>query len=210
MELQYLDYTSQARKRYTDLFKNDEAFDAVITTITEVLNDYQREIIQLKKQVLNIDLQQGYGLDFIGEIIKQKRLLTEFNQAIHFGFKDSYMSDTFGTLANPDVGGEWFSLLDTNQGSGRLLTDEEYRRVIRARIISNNTKCRPDEFMKIVDLLSYSTQNTVEWDKHGVIKLNIVEDKKGLLNYFISKIGTQDNILPIPLGYRLEQRVITP
>ena len=62
MELQYLDYTSQARKRYTDLFKNDEAFDAVVTTITEVLNDYQREIIQLKKQVLNIDLNQFSNL----------------------------------------------------------------------------------------------------------------------------------------------------
>lgn len=210
MELLFSDYTKQARTRYTDLFKRDEYFDAIITTITEVLNEYQRETIQLKKQVFNIDLQEGYGLDFIGQFVKQTRLLTDFNQAIHFGFKDSYMSDTFGTKADPNVGGEWFSILDTNIGSGRLLTDEEYRRVIRARIISNNNMCRPNEFLRIVQLLSYSTQNTIEWSQHGVIQLNIVEDKKGLLNYFISRIGSQDNILPIPLGYRLEQRFITP
>lgn len=210
MELQYIDYTKQARTRYTDLFKRDEAFDAIVTTITEVLNEYQQETIQLKKQVLNIDLQVGYGLDFIGVLVKQNRLLTDFNQAIHFGFKDSYMSDTFGTTSDLSVGGEWFSILDTNIGSGRLLTDEEYRRVIRARIISNNNTCKTDEFLRIVQLLSYSTQNTVEWSQHGIIQLNIVEDVKGLLSYFISRIGSRDNILPIPLGYRLEQRFIAP
>lgn len=209
MTIPFIDYTAQARSRYTDLFKRDEAFNAIITTITEVLNDYQLEIAELKRKLINIDLQEGYGLDFIGKIIKQDRILTDFNQAVHFGFKDSYMSDTFGSLSNPDVGGEWYSLLTPTEVGSRILNDEEYRRVIRARIISNNAHCRTNEIIQIVDLLSYSTQNTIEWETHGVIKLNIVEDQRGLLSYFISKIGTDSNIIPIPLGYRLEQNYIT-
>ena len=39
----FLDYTKLAKTRYTDLFKNDEVFDAIVTTITEVMNDYQNE-----------------------------------------------------------------------------------------------------------------------------------------------------------------------
>ena len=204
---EFLDYTKLAKTRYTDLFKNDEAFNAVVTTITEVLNDYQKETLALYR-MLNVDRAENYGLDFIGGIVKQDRLLADFYQGLHFGFAGSYKSGTFGTVSSPDIGEKWFSMLSISQNGGRLLDDEEYRNVIKARIISNNSACRTNEFIRIVNLLSFSEQNTVDWKEHGVIKLSIVNDEKGLLSYFISRIGTSSNILPIPLGYRLEQTYI--
>ena len=36
------------------------------------------------KNALNINTQKGYGLDFIGRLVKQSRLLTDFSQDIHF------------------------------------------------------------------------------------------------------------------------------
>lgn len=208
MSVEYIDYVKLARTRYTDLFKNDLAFDALITTITSVLNDYQTENEYLFKNAFNIDIQKGYGLDFIGYLAKQSRLLTDFNQDIHFGFEGAYKSDTFGTVTDPSVGGYFYSALSSNNGSGKLLTDTEYRNVIRARIISNSSKGNTDQFLRIVNLLSFSQSNVVDWSDHGVINLNIVEDKYGLLSYFIGRIGTKDNILPIPLGYRLKQKYI--
>lgn len=208
MSVDFIDFTALARSRYTDLFKNDEHFDALITSITEVLNDYQREYEELRKTIFNIDLQKGYGLDYIGERVKQKRLLTNFNQGIHFGFEGSYKSGTFGTVTDPEVGAVFYSTLSTNQGSGRVLNDTEYRNVIKARIISNSSKCTPKEFLSIVNLLTFSTQNSIDWSTHGVINLNIIEDRYGLLDYFISRVGTEDNILPIAAGYRVEQNYI--
>ena len=203
-----IDYTSVARTRYTDLFKRDQAFDCLVTTITEVLKEYQEEYQWLVKNSLSVDLQSGSGLDFIGKIVNQKRLLTDFNQDVHFGFKDSYKSGTFGTVADPSVGAEWYSMFTMTQGGGRVLTDEEYRAVIKARIISRNTNCSTKDLISVINHLTFSNQNSVSWDKHGVINLNISEDDKGLLSYFLSKIDTQDNILPIPLGYRIEQRYV--
>lgn len=208
MSLEYIDYTERARTRYTDLFKRDEVFDALVSTVTEVLNDYQQEYLYLKEVIFNIDKQVGYGLDYIGDRVKQPRLLTNFNQGIHFGFKGSYKSGTFGTVSDSEVGAPFYSVLSTNQGSGRVLNDVEYRNVIKAKIISNSTTCTPKDFLSIVNLISFSTQNSVDWRVHGVINLNIVEDKYGLLDYFISRVGTTDNILPIPLGYRIEQNYI--
>ena len=203
----FLDYTKLAKTRYTDLFKNDEVFDAIITTITEVMNDYQNETLKLY-DMFSVGKAENYGLDFIGNIVKQTRLLADFYQGVHFGFKGSYKSGTFGTVSDPDVGAEWYSLLSVSQNGGRLLTDDEYRNVIRARIISNNTACNTNDFINIVRLLSFSEVNSIDWNQHGVIRINITEDKYGLLSYFISKIGTSENILPIPLGYRLEQQYI--
>lgn len=209
MSVSFIDYVSLAKTRYTDLFKNDEAFDALIRTITTVLNDYQTENEYLFKNALNINTQKGYGLDFIGRLVKQSRLLTDFSQDIHFGFEGSYKSDTFGTITDPSVGGVFYSALSSSTGSGKLLTDVEYRNVIKARIISNSSKGNTNEFMKIANLLSFSTQNTVSFDEHGIINLSIIKDEYGLLSYFIGRIGTSDNILPIPMGYRLKQTYIT-
>lgn len=208
MPIEYIDYTERARTRYTDLFKRDEVFDALVCTVTEVLNDYQQEYLYLKEVIFNIDKQVGYGLDYIGDRVKQPRLLTNFNQGVHFGFNGSYKSGTFGTVSDSEVGAPFYSVLSTNQGSGRVLNDVEYRNVIKAKIISNSTTCTPKDFLSIVNLISFSTQNSADWRVHGVINLNIIEDKYGLLDYFISRAGTTDNILPIPLGYRIEQNYI--
>lgn len=208
MTVDFIDYTKLARTRYTDLFKGDEVWDALITSQTEVINSYQQQYLDFVKNVFNIDNSFGKGLDFIGALVKQPRILVDFNQGVHFGFEGSYKSGTFGTVTDPSVGAPFFSKLTTNQVSGKVLSDEEYRRVIKARIIYNNSNCRTNEFLRIVELLSYSTQNSVSWDRHGVINLNIVEDGIGLLSYFISRTWSNDRILPIPLGYRLEQNYI--
>lgn len=207
MTFEVIDYTEKARTRYTDLFKGDEVFDALVTTFTDVLNEYQNEYKIFSERILDIDYQQGSGLDNIGNIVGQSRTLVDFNQGIHFGFEGSYKSGTFGTTSDPNVGAEWFSSLIPAQGSGRILTDEEYRNVIRARIIYNKTTCKTDDFLEVLNLLTFSTTNSVEWTQHGNIQVNISNDVKGLASYFISKIGVEGNIFPVPLGYRVTANI---
>lgn len=197
-----------AKTRYTDLFKDDPVYDAIIKTICEVTDYYQKETIDLFTTVFNIDKQKGYGLDIIGNIINQPRLLADFNQGIHFGFEGSYKSGTFGTVTNPSVGSPFYSLLSVDQGSGRILNDEEYKRVLKAKVISRSSTCSTTDLIKIVRLLSNSELNSISTQTHGVIQLTIEEDTDGLLSYFISRMRTQDNIIPIAAGYRLEQNYV--
>ena len=207
MEIISIDYTAQARSRYTDQFKNNLEFDALVTTFTDLLNEYQSQYLIFKDRIFDINYQQGSGLDTIGNIVGQSRTLADFNQGIHFGFEGSYKSGTFGSNADPNVGAEWFSSLIPSQGSGRILTDEEYRNVIRARIIYNKTTCKTDDFLEVLNLLTFSTTNSVEWTQHGNILVNISNDVKGLASYFISKIGVEGNIFPVPLGYRVTANI---
>lgn len=207
MDISSIDYTQQARSRYTDQFKNNLEFDAIVSTFTDLLNVYQNQYLIFKDRILDIDYQQGSGLDTIGNIVGQSRTLVDFNQDVHFGFDGAYKSDTFGDSTNPLVGSEWFSSLSPSAGSGRILTDEEYRNVIRARIIYNKTTCKTDDFLEILNLLTFTTTNSVDWNQHGNILVNISQDVKGLASYFISKIGVEGNIFPVPLGYRVTANI---
>ena len=207
-DLTAIDYTSVARTRYTDLFKNSQEFDALVTTFTDVLKEYQDQYIIFKDRVLDLDYQFGAGLDVIGSIVGQSRTLVDFNDSVHFGFAGSYRSGTFGTEADSNIGAEWYSTLSATAGSGRIMSDLEYKNVIKARIIYNKTTCSTNDFLEILNLLTFSTTNSVQWSEHGNINVNLSNDVYGLASYFLSKIDVQGvQIFPVPLGYRVTMNV---
>lgn len=191
---------------YNDFLSNSPSLfvesENLKNIIEVVLNQYQidqEKYLWLIDNILNLEIAEKYHLDFIGQLVGQDRFLVNFNQEKYFGFLGSYQSETLGTLSDESVGGYWNSVDNFISSSARRLNDEEYKRIIKARIIYNNSNCLMNDLVNVVNLITNRTDNRISLVKHGqlVIKSN---DESGLLTYFFDRLELEDNILPVTYG----------
>ena len=194
-----INYYSDFLNNSPSLFVESENLKKIIEV---VLNQYQidqEKYLWLIDNILNLEIAEKYHLDFIGQLVGQDRFLVNFNQEKYFGFLGSYQSETLGTLSDESVGGYWNSVDNFISSSARRLNDEEYKRIIKARIIYNNSNCLMNDLVSVVNLITNRTDNRISLVKHGqlVIKSN---DESGLLTYFFDRLELEDNILPITYG----------
>ena len=191
----YIDFLSNS----TSLFVESENIKKVIEVILNQYQIDQEKYLWLIDNILNLEIAEKYHLDFIGQLVGQDRFLVNFNQEKYFGFLGSYQSETLGTLSDESVGGYWNSVDNFISSSARRLNDEEYKRIIKARIIYNNSNCLTNDLVNVVNLITSRTDNRISLAKHGqlVIKSN---DESGLLTYFFDRLELEDNILPITYG----------
>lgn len=204
MTIEVIDYVAEAKSRCTSIFKDSPLYHALVDSIISAYQDQQNDFILFSENLLNIDFAERSQLDFIGRIVGQPRLLVSFNTEPYFGFFGSYQSETFGTDADPSVGGIWNSYDNFIASTARRLTDEEYRRIIKARIISNNSNCCVDDLIEVVNLLTNTNTATVSLISHGSIGIS-ADDTSGFLAYFVDRIGQDDELLPIAAGVSLSQ-----
>lgn len=203
MQVQKIDYDEVALSRVTSVFKESPIFQAVLLSLLQPLESLQDDMMYLANNMLNIDEAKDYHLDFIGSLIGQKRLLVDFNTEPYFGFEGAYQAETLGTIQDSNVGGYWNSYSYTNVATARRLNDEEYRRVIKARIIMNNTNCSVDDLVQVLNLITGNQGSTVNRVSHRVLKVRI-SDPSGLGAYFLSRTDRDDNIIPVALGVRID------
>ena len=191
---------------YSDFLINSPSLfvesDNLKKVIEVILNQYQIDqdkYLWLIDNILNLEIAEKYHLDFIGQLVGQDRFLVNFNQEKYFGFLGSYQSETLGTLSDESVGGYWNSVDNFISSSARRLNDEEYKRIIKARIIYNNSNCLMNDLVSVVNLITNRADNRISLVKHGqlVIQSN---DESGLLTYFFDRLELEDNILPITYG----------
>ena len=194
-----INYYSDFLSNYPSLFVESENLKKVIEVILNQYQIDQEKYLWLIDNILNLEIAEKYHLDFIGQLVGQDRFLVNFNQEKYFGFLGSYQSETLGTLSDESVGGYWNSVDNFTSSSARRLNDEEYKRIIKARIIYNNSNCLMNDLVSVVNLITNRTDNRISLVKHGqlVIKSN---DESGLLTYFFDRLELEDNILPITYG----------
>ena len=197
-----INYFSDYQELRPSLFRESENLDSLIYSISEVQHKQQEQFLWLSENILNIDIAEKSHLDFIGNIVGQPRFLVDFNVESYFGFEYSYKGDTFGAKGLPFVGGIWNSRSNFNTATARQLTDEEYSRVIKARVIFNNSDCNSNDLLEVVNLLTNNTTATIQMLSHGTILIK-VSDKIGLMPYFVDRLYSIDNILPIAAGVRV-------
>ena len=194
-----INYYSDFLSNSPSLFVESENLKKVIEVILNQYQIDQEKYLWLIDNILNLEIAEKYHLDFIGQLVGQDRFLVNFNQEKYFGFLGSYQSETLGTLSDESVGGYWNSVDNFISSSARRLNDEEYKRIIKARIIYNNSNCLMNDLVSVVNLITNRTDNRISLVKHGqlVIKSN---DESGLLTYFFDRLELEDNILPITYG----------
>ena len=194
-----INYYNDFLSNSPSLFVESENLKNVIEVILNQYQIDQEKYLWLIDNILNLEIAEKYHLDFIGQLVGQDRFLVNFNQEKYFGFLGSYQSETLGTLSDESVGGYWNSVDNFISSSARRLNDEEYKRIIKARIIYNNSNCLMNDLVNVVNLITNRTDNRISLVKHGqlVIKSN---DESGLLTYFFDRLELEDNILPITYG----------
>ena len=191
----YIDFLSNS----PSLFIESENLKKVIEVILNQYQIDQEKYLWLIDNILNLEVAEKYHLDFIGQLVGQDRFLVNFNQEKYFGFLGSYQSETLGTLSDPNVGGYWNSVDNFISSSARRLNDEEYKRIIKARIIYYNSICLMNDLVKVVNLITNRTDNRISLVKHGQLVIKST-DESGLLTYFFDRLELEDNILPITYG----------
>ena len=194
-----INYYSDFLSNSPSLFVESENLKKIIEVILNQYQIDQEKYLWLIDNILNLEIAEKYHLDFIGQLVGQDRFLVNFNQEKYFGFLGSYQSETLGTLSDESVGGYWNSVDNFISSSARRLNDEEYKRIIKARIIYNNSNCLINDLVNVVNLITNRTDNRISLVKHGQLVIKSV-DESGLLTYFFERLELEDNILPITYG----------
>jgi len=203
MQLQTVDYLAQAVENSSSLLNESPMFQAFLAAILDYYQEQQVDLIWLCENMLDIDNASNWQLDFIGLLLNQPRLLASFDTGVYFGFEGAYQSGTFGTLADPTVGAPWYSSSGYNPSTSKRLTDDQYRRILKARSIKKTSKyCNHIELLEVVNLLADNTTSTLDTTSNGNLTI-YTTDPDGFVSYFLSRSRTSDNILPIPLGVRV-------
>lgn len=214
MIFEVVDYQEESTPRYTDLFKNDPVFDAIIKTIVPVVQEYQGFYGEYYASFLNIDNSVGKQLDMIGSIVGQPRLLLNFITDPYFGFQGAPNAQSFGTELDSEVGGYWRSITNPQAGTNLQLDDEIYRKLIKARIIKNNSRGTVTDFLSVMNILTDNVLTSVTDVSTATISATasvvMVEPVNPLATYFLGRLRLSDNLIPIPLGVKLTLTTAAP
>lgn len=206
--MERIDYYDLCKSRYTGLFKTDNGvYDAIIKTICDALNQYQDQYLTIFTNLLNIDNSSGEQLDMIGRIVGQDRTLADFVSTPYFGFEDAPLAQSFGTITNPAIGGKWRSITNPASGTNKLLADSEYRTLIKARILKNNSKGTLNDLLAVINLIDGSSTTFTSVNSNGDVTI-LLRSPTPILYYFLTKRNTPDSIIPIPLGVRTRVKII--
>lgn len=191
-----LDYRETAHSRLTDRHRSDETFLTILDSLIELKEVRQRELLTFSDTFLDIDKSSGKNLDLIGKLVGEERTLVNFIDRSYFGFLGARLSESY------DIG-YWYSLYKNKYGTLRTLSDEEYRRVLKARVVKNSSGSNRDSFLRVLNLLlGDATSIVIESENNKAIEVKI-KDEDGLASYFLSKYKSDTNLIPIPLGRRL-------
>lgn len=201
-EVKPIVYAEEYHEDKPSIFRESENLDRLLQAIFDICYQQQLDFLWLSQNLLNVDVAEKSHLDFIGNIVGQPRFLSDFNTEPYFGFDGSYQSKPFSSVTNPDIGGFWNSRSHFNTATARQLNDDEYRRLIKARAIYNQSNCTTNDLLEVINLLSNSKNNTVQMLNHGLIQIN-TDDTSGIISYFVDRLLNDDNILPIAAGVRV-------
>ena len=190
------DYKTTALSRLTDRHRSDETFLAILDTLVEIKSQRQQQYLAIADTFLDIDKSTGKNLDLIGKLIGEERTLVNFIDRAYFGFLGARLAEAY------DIG-YWYSLYKNKYGTLRTLSDEEYRRVLKARVIKNSSDNNRNSFLEVLNvLLDNDSAVIVESENNTAIEVRI-KDIDGLASYYLSKYKSDTNLIPIPMGRRL-------
>lgn len=197
-----LNYLTEARGRVTEQFKGRDIFDRYL----QLLINQQQSIQQVFKDLLqkrSIDEATGAQLDIIGEIVGQPRELIAVDLYTFFGFQGAAQAGSFGEFGDPVIGGIFYNF-GTPLGGNVLLDDPTYRLFIKAKILKNNTRCTPEEFLQFINTLFGTTTTAISEGPEAQFTVFIGRPlssfEQALLTYVSTSQGYESRLIPKPVG----------
>lgn len=194
------DYVNEARGLITEQFKGKPVMDKYLRLILSGVLDAQEVLRQIQQQ-RSIDTAVGAQLDVLGDIIGMPRGLVTSDIFNYFGFSGSPLADTFGSLNDPTVGSTWYSL-GGPVGISRAPSDEEYRLILKGKIIKNRTLARPEDVIEAYKFLFGASRVIIneEQDEVASVRIGIGKILTNVERGLLFDLGGMGILLPKPVG----------
>lgn len=204
-------YLSIARSRVTQQFMLDAdgtgpiVFDKYLQLLLGGKIELQ-EIFRQLMQERSLDTAVGAQLDIIGDIVGQPRELIDTALLVFFAFQGYPDAQSYGDINNPALGGPYYDINNPLAGN-TLLTDEQYRLFIKAKIIKNSTNATPNQFIEFMQFVFGIDINLVVAEGNAEFTLmmgrQLTSFEKVLLNYTPYSSGYPSRFVPKPIGVRV-------
>lgn len=197
-EFQIEQFIDVARERITDQFKGKPVMDKYLRLLIDGKAELQ-EVMEDVMTLRSIDTAVGVQLDVIGIIVGRPRGLVSAELFTYFGFDGATQAGSFGSTTDPSVGAPWYSIGAPTQRS-REPSDEEYRIILKAKIIKNRTLSRPEDIIEAYKFLFNASQVTITENGYASVTIGIgkilTATERGLL-FGLDGAGT---LLPKTIG----------
>lgn len=132
-----------------------EYSESTVPEYTKALNFGHTELDGVYNDLVNrlsIPDAIGDGLDTIGAITGQPRIVVSASAIVFFGFQGIVESNSFGDADDASLGGRFREDGEDITGNTHLI-DSDYRTVISSRIIKNHTHSTPEEVIEALNIL---------------------------------------------------------
>lgn len=200
------DYLSTARERTTMAFEGKPVFDKYL----QLLHAEQVELQEVFRQLMqqrSIDTAVGKQLDIIGDIVGQPRELIGADFIPYFGFDSAFEAQSYGDANDSSVGGYYYDLQRSLTGN-ILLTDEQYRLFIKAKIIKNVSRATPEETIYFIKFVFGAEKVQITTDEGAeqvlvLVSTNLNKFEIALLKYFSEK-PYRSYFVPKTLGVKID------
>ena len=192
------EFLNVARSRVTEQFKNKRIYDKYLQLLLSGKVELQN-IIRDTMQLRSLDTAVGAQLDTIGEIVGRPRGLVTSDIFYYFGFDGSAQGESFSSTTDPTVGGQWYSL-DAPVGISREPSDDEYRLILKGKIIKNRTLARPEDVIEAYKFLFGASQVTIEELAPAEVRIGIGKILNNVERGLLFDLGGAGQLLPKPAG----------
>lgn len=187
-----------ARARITDQFKGKPIIDKYLRLMLEGKSDLQtvmNDVMTLR----SIDTAVGAQLDVIGIIVGRPRGLVSAEIFTYFGFDGASNAGTFGSVTDPSVGSPWYSIGAPTQRA-RPPSDEEYRLILKAKIIKNRTLSRPEDIIEAYKFLFGASQVTITETGYASVRIGIGKILSSVERGLLFDLAGAGTLLPKTVG----------
>lgn len=192
------EFLNVARSRVTEQFKGKTIFDRYLQLLLSGKIELQN-VIQNTMQLRSIDTAVGAQLDTIGVIVGRERGLVTSDIFYYFGFEGATNSATFSSTTDPTVGGQWYSI-DAPRGISRVPSDDEYRLILKAKIIKNRTLARPEDVIEAYKFLFGASKVTITELAPAEVRIGIGKILNNVERGLLFDLGGAGQLLPKPAG----------
>lgn len=204
-EVEQIDYLAEAQDRLTSQFQDKE----IVNLYLELLIWQQYELQQVFTDLIqkrSIDTATGATLDLLGEIVGQPRELIDADLIEYFAFNGYPLAASYGDLNNSSLGGQYWDLNKSLAGNV-LLSDEQYRLFIKAKIIKNTTRATPNEFLNFIKFVFGAPASLILAEGGAEFTILVGKElsafEQVLLTYVSSSSGYSSYFVPKPAGVRI-------
>lgn len=199
----YNDFIVEGEELVTTQFEDKPVFNKYLRLIKMECQELLTVFQQLMQQ-RDIDSAQGAQLDIIGNIVGQERVIASADLYQFFGFEGHLAAQSFGTVFNPALGGYWLSY-GSPIGSDVRLSDTQYRQIIKAKIIKNNSRGTNEDYIKFGNFVlnapvSFTVDSGAESFATVLIGRRMTLFEKALMSYVFEGVDYNFTYTPKPLG----------